>query len=88
MTGYEMLKVEPPSEYPPEQGRYLRGNDFSPVAVIAILDTDDSKIPSELSELITAAVEAGAALAGTSREKRGTDAEIEKDLLLREPRRR
>ena len=60
-----MLKVEPPSEYPPEQGRYLRGNDYSPVAVIAILDTDDTKIPPELAELITTAVEAGAAIAGT-----------------------
>jgi tetrahydromethanopterin S-methyltransferase subunit A len=65
VTGYEMLKVEPPSEYPPELGRFLRGNDLSPVAVVAILDTDDSKIPLELSELITAAVEAGAAIAGT-----------------------
>jgi tetrahydromethanopterin S-methyltransferase subunit A len=65
VTGYEMLKVEPPSEYPPEQGRYLRGNDYSPVAVVGILDTDDTKIPPELAEMITAAVEAGAALAGT-----------------------
>lgn len=65
VTGYEMLKVEPPSEYPPEQGRYLRGNDYSPVAVVAILDTDDTKIPLELAELITVAVEAGAAIAGT-----------------------
>ncbi|MHA2359713.1 MAG: 4Fe-4S binding protein, partial [Candidatus Thorarchaeota archaeon] len=38
VTGYYMLKVEPPSDYPPEQGRYLRGNDYSPVAVVAILD--------------------------------------------------
>ena len=64
-TGYEMLKVEPPSEYPPELGRFLRGNDFSPVAVVAILDTDDSKIPPELADLVTTAVEAGAAIAGT-----------------------
>ena len=65
VTGYEMLKVEPPSEYPPEHGRYLRGNDYSPVAVVAILDTDDSKMPPELADLITTAVEAGAAIAGT-----------------------
>ncbi|MHA2222868.1 MAG: 4Fe-4S binding protein, partial [Candidatus Thorarchaeota archaeon] len=65
VTGYEMLKVEPPSEYPPEPGRFLRGNDFSPVAVVAILDTDDSKIPPELADLVTTAVEAGAAIAGT-----------------------
>ncbi|MHA1939340.1 MAG: 4Fe-4S binding protein, partial [Candidatus Thorarchaeota archaeon] len=65
VTGYELLKVEPPAEYPPEEGRYLRGNDFSPVAVVAILDTDDTKIPQELAQLVTTAVEAGAALAGT-----------------------
>jgi tetrahydromethanopterin S-methyltransferase subunit A len=65
VTGYEMLKVEPPSEYPPEPGRFLRGNDYSPVAVVGILDTDDSKIPQELTELIMTGVESGAALAGT-----------------------
>jgi tetrahydromethanopterin S-methyltransferase subunit A len=65
VRGYEMHKVEPPPEYPPEDGRYLRGNDFSPVAVVAILDTDDSKIPQELASLVATAVEAGAALAGT-----------------------
>jgi tetrahydromethanopterin S-methyltransferase subunit A len=60
-----MLKVNPPSEYPPETGRYLRGNDYSPVAVVAILDTYDFKIPPELIKLVEAAVESGAALAGT-----------------------
>ena len=65
VTGYEMLKVESPSDYPPEQGRFLRGNDYSPVAVVAILDTDDTKIPVELTDLVTTAVEAGAAIAGT-----------------------
>ncbi|TET11700.1 MAG: 4Fe-4S dicluster domain-containing protein [Candidatus Thorarchaeota archaeon] len=65
VTGYDLLKVEPPPDYPPEQGRYLRGNDYSPVAVVAILDTDDSKIPTELADLVTTAVEAGAAIAGT-----------------------
>lgn len=65
VTGYDLLKVEPPSDYPPEHGRYLRGNDYSPVAVVAILDTDDSKIPPELADLVTTAVEAGAAIAGT-----------------------
>lgn len=65
VTGYEMLKVDPPPEYPPEDGRYLRGNDYSPVAVIGILDTDDTKIPEELALLLSVAVEAGAALAGT-----------------------
>jgi tetrahydromethanopterin S-methyltransferase subunit A len=61
----EKLKVNPPPEYPPEDGRYLRGNDLSPVAVVAILDTYDFKIPSELTNLLQTAIESGAALAGT-----------------------
>jgi len=65
VIGYEMLKVDPPSEYPPEEGRYLRGNDYSPVAVVAILDTYDFKIPPELVKLVAVAIESGAALAGT-----------------------
>jgi len=31
-----MLKVNPHPDYPLEEGRYVRGNDFSPVAVCAI----------------------------------------------------
>ncbi|MGQ9461220.1 MAG: tetrahydromethanopterin S-methyltransferase subunit A [Candidatus Bathyarchaeaceae archaeon] len=60
-----MLKVDPPPNYPPEEGRYVRGNDYSPVAVAAILDTYDFKIPPELVKLVEVAVESGAALAGT-----------------------
>ncbi|MBA7527975.1 hypothetical protein ES705_20157 [subsurface metagenome] len=59
-----MLKVKPPDEYPPEAGRYARGNDYSPVAVCVILNTFDFKIPDELEELVMAALDAGAALAG------------------------
>ncbi|MFQ5891488.1 MAG: tetrahydromethanopterin S-methyltransferase subunit A, partial [Candidatus Methanofastidiosia archaeon] len=59
-----ILKVKPPKEYPPEEGRYLRGNDFSPVAVVCILNTPQEKIPSQLENLIRYAVESGAALAG------------------------
>jgi tetrahydromethanopterin S-methyltransferase subunit A len=65
ISGFEMLKVDPPPEYPPEDGRFLRGNDYSPVAVVAILDTFDFKIPPELVRLVEVAVESGAALAGT-----------------------
>ena len=61
----KLLKVKPPPEYPPEEGRYLRGNDYSPVAVVGILDTFDFKIPPELVRLIGVAIESGAALAGT-----------------------
>ena len=59
-----MLKVKPPDGYPPEKGRYLRGNDFSPVAVCAILDTFDFNIPPELQKLVMAGADTGAALSG------------------------
>jgi tetrahydromethanopterin S-methyltransferase subunit A len=65
IIGFEILKVDPPLEYPPEEGRFLRGNDYSPVAVVAILDTFDFKIPPELVRLVEVAIESGAALAGT-----------------------
>jgi tetrahydromethanopterin S-methyltransferase subunit A len=60
-----MLKVTPHLNYPPEDGRYIRGNDFSPVAVAIILTTDEDKIPPELERLIRVGIEAGAALSGT-----------------------
>ena len=59
-----MLKVKPPDGYPPEEGRYVRGNDYSPVAVCVILDTFDYAIPPELNELVMSAADSGAALAG------------------------
>ena len=43
-----MLKVDPHPDYPSEDGRYLRGNDFSPVAVAIILNCDGDKIPRSL----------------------------------------
>jgi tetrahydromethanopterin S-methyltransferase subunit A len=60
-----MLKVDPHPDYPPEEGRYLRGNDYSPVAVVIILNCDADKIPPELENLVRAAIETGAALSGT-----------------------
>ncbi|MFX1466816.1 MAG: tetrahydromethanopterin S-methyltransferase subunit A [Promethearchaeota archaeon] len=60
-----MLKVDPHPEYPPEEGRYIRGNDFSPVAVMIILNRDADKIPTEIEKLVRAGVESGAALSGT-----------------------
>jgi len=59
-----MLKVKPPDGYPPEEGRYVRGNDYSPVAVCVILDTFDFAIPTELNELVMAGTDSGAALSG------------------------
>lgn len=60
-----MLKVDPHPDYPPEDGRYLRGNDFSPAAVAIILNTDEDKIPRELESLVRVGIETGAALSGT-----------------------
>lgn len=59
-----MLKVKPPDDYPSEEGRYVRGNDYSPVAVCVILDTFDFAIPTELNELVMVGVDSGAALSG------------------------
>ena len=60
-----MLKVSPHPDYPPEEGRYLRGNDFSPVALAVILNCDADKIPPELDKLVRTGLESGAALSGT-----------------------
>ena len=60
-----MLKVSPHPDYPPEEGRYLRGNDSSPVAVAIILNNDSDKVPPEVEKLVRAGVESGAALSGT-----------------------
>jgi len=60
----KVTKAKPPELYPPEDGSYLRGNDYSPVAVVILLHTDYDKIPAFLKDLSKVAVEAGAALAG------------------------
>jgi len=60
-----MLKVEPASSYPPEEGRYLRGNDYSPVAVAVILVYDQEKAPPDIENLVRVGLESGAALSGT-----------------------
>jgi len=60
-----MLKVAPHPDYPPEEGRYIRGNDASPVVVVIILNRKEDEIPSEIEKLVRVGVESGAALAGT-----------------------
>lgn len=60
-----MLKVKPHPDYPPEEGRYVRGNDSSPVVVIVVLNHPEDKIPPQIEELVRTGVESGAALAGT-----------------------
>lgn len=61
----KVLKVKPHSDYPPEKGRYIRGNDFSPVIVVVILSREEEKIPAEIEKLVRVGVESGAALSGT-----------------------
>lgn len=60
-----MLKVNPHPDYPSEEGRYIRGNDFSPVAVAIILNCDEDKIPPDIERLIRTGAESGAALSGS-----------------------
>ncbi|UCB46062.1 MAG: tetrahydromethanopterin S-methyltransferase subunit A [Spirochaetota bacterium] len=60
-----MLKVKPHKDYPPEEGRYIRGNDYSPVAVVIVLNRDEDKIPAEIEKLVRVGAESGAALSGT-----------------------
>ena len=60
-----MLKVSPHPDYPPEEGRYVRGNDSSPAVVAIILNCDADKIPPEIEGLVRAGIESGAALSGT-----------------------
>lgn len=65
MPDQEILKIKPHPDYPPEKGRYLRGNDYSPVAIAVILNREEDKIPEEIQELVRVGVESGAALSGT-----------------------
>jgi tetrahydromethanopterin S-methyltransferase subunit A len=60
-----VLKVAPHSDYPPEEGRYLRGNDSSPAVVVIILNRKEDEIPAEIEKLVRTGVESGAALSGT-----------------------
>ena len=60
-----MLKIKPHLDYPPEEGRYIRGNDASPVAVAIILNCEADKVPLELTNLVRIGAESGAALSGT-----------------------
>ena len=61
----EIRKSEPAEGYPPEEGCYLRGNDYSPVAVVVILRRAREETPPEIEDLVRTGVESGGALAGT-----------------------
>jgi len=61
----DIHKTDPAPDYPPEEGCYLRGNDFSPVAVLVILKWFREETPPEIEALVRVGVESGAALSGT-----------------------
>jgi len=61
----DIKKVKPAADYPPEEGCYLRGNDYSPVAVVVILRWRREQTPADIENLVRVGVESGAALAGT-----------------------
>jgi tetrahydromethanopterin S-methyltransferase subunit A len=61
----DVKKAEPAPGYPPEEGCYLRGNDYSPVAVVVILRWMREETPADIERLVRLAVESGSALAGT-----------------------
>jgi tetrahydromethanopterin S-methyltransferase subunit A len=61
----EIRKSEPVVGYPPEEGCYLRGNDYSPVAVVVILKWRREEWPQSIEQLVRTGVESGAALSGT-----------------------
>lgn len=58
-------KVQPPPGYPPEKGRFVRGNDLAPVAVCVILKWPEDEIPEGIEQLVRTGIETGAALSGT-----------------------
>lgn len=68
----QMLKVDPAVDYPTEEGCFLRGNHYSPVAVVIMLNApygtmppEVQSVPAEIDKLVRSAVETGAALSGT-----------------------
>lgn len=61
----KLSKVKPPEGYPSEEGRYLRSNDFSPLAAVAILNTFDFKIPQRITNIVRFSIETDAALTVT-----------------------
>jgi len=60
-----IYKAEPHPDYPCEEGRYIRGNDYSPVALVIILICEPENTPKEIEALVRAGVESGAAISGT-----------------------
>jgi tetrahydromethanopterin S-methyltransferase subunit A len=60
-----VFKADPAPGYPPEEGCFLRGNDYSPVAVCVILKWDRERTPPDIEQAVRTGIESGAALSGT-----------------------
>ena len=45
MIENKIIKIKPHPDYPCEDGRFVRGNDYSPVAVAIILICEPEKMP-------------------------------------------
>jgi len=60
-----MKKISVLEGYPPEEGCFLRGNDYSPVAAVVILKWRREETPKEIEYLVRVGLESGAALSGT-----------------------
>lgn len=68
----KILKVDVATDYPPEEGCFLRGNHLSPVAVVVMLNApygtappEVESLPPNIEKLVRVAIETGAALSGT-----------------------
>ncbi|MFQ5987941.1 MAG: hypothetical protein ACE5H6_03730, partial [Dehalococcoidia bacterium] len=68
----QVLKVAAAEGYPTEEGCFLQGNHYSPVAVVVLLNAPYGTLPAEvqnvppsIQDLVKIAIETGAALAGT-----------------------
>lgn len=58
-------KKKVPECYPPLEGRYMRGNDYSPVAVAVILSSFPEEMDRTIKSMVCTGLETGAALSGT-----------------------
>lgn len=64
-SAIHIQKARVPECYPPLEGRYMRGNDYSPVAVAIILSTFPEEMDDTIKAMVSSGLEAGAALSGT-----------------------
>ena len=47
----ETMKVSPVVDYPTEEGCFLRGNDYSPAAVVVLLNASYGTLPPDVQSI-------------------------------------